>query len=94
MPELHDAVTIPEAPNAASNEDDPEYWNQLVDEQSAARFLGLTIRTLQGWRYRGGDTPKYVRVSARCIRYRRRDLREWAEARMRTSTSDPGAEAA
>ena len=67
----------------------PEYWQGLIGEEIAARFLALTIRTLQGWRYRGGG-PVYVRVSARCIRYRRADLRAWAEARLRTSTSDAG----
>ncbi len=73
--------------------DDRNFWHGLIDEQAAAGFLGLTIRTLQGWRYRGGG-PQYVRVSARCIRYRRADLREFSEARLRTSTSDPGPEAA
>ena len=78
---------------AAAPADQSDYWNALVDEQAAAGFLSLTIRTLQGWRYRG-DGPQYVRVSARCIRYRRADLRDWAEARLRTSTSDTGAEPA
>ena len=71
--------------------DGQEYWHQLVDEQAAGAFLNLTTRTLQGWRYKGGG-PRYIRVSARCIRYRRADLREWAEARLRSSTSDPGTE--
>ena len=93
MSEPLSTTAIPEAPGAATNEYDPEYWNQLVDEQSAAGFLGLTIRTLQGWRYKGGG-PQYVRISARCVRYRRLDLRDYAEARLRTSTSDPAAEAA
>ena len=82
---------LPET-TAAPPADQSDYWNALVDEQAAAAFLSLTIRTLQGWRYRGGG-PQYVRVSARCIRYRRADLRDWAEARLRTSTSDPGGEA-
>ncbi len=69
----------------------PDYWDGLIDEQAAATFLDLTARTLQGWRYKGGG-PRYIRVSARCIRYRRADLREWAEARLRTSTSDQGTE--
>ena len=67
----------------------PEYWEGLIGEEAAAKFLSLTIRTLQGWRYKGGG-PRYIRVSARCIRYRRSDLRTWAEARLRSSTSDPG----
>ena len=72
-------------------EGDASFWHGLIDEQAAAAFLSLTIRTLQGWRYRGGG-PQYVRVSARCIRYRRSELRDFADARMRTSTTDPGPE--
>lgn len=67
------------------------FWEALIDEAAAAAFMGLTVRCLQGWRYRGGG-PEYVRVSARCIRYRRRDLRAFADAKVRTSTSDPGPE--
>ena len=37
---------------------------------------------------------RYIAISSRCIRYRRIDLRAWSEARVRTSTSDPGQEAA
>lgn len=69
----------------------PDFWHSLINEAEAARFLGLTVRCLQGWRYKGGG-PKFVRISARCIRYRRRDCREFFEARLRTSTSDPGPE--
>ena len=67
----------------------PEYWNSLINEEAAAEHLGLKVRTMQGFRYRGGG-PQYVRISSRCLRYRRVDLREWADARVRTSTSDPG----
>lgn len=61
----------------------------LLDERAAADALGLQPRTLQEWRRRGGGPP-YVRISQRCIRYRDQDLAEWAEERIRTSTSDPG----
>lgn len=61
----------------------------LLDERAAAAALGLTPRTLQSWRARGGG-PRFVRVSSRCIRYRLSDLDEWAAERVRTSTSDPG----
>ena len=27
----------------------------LIDEKEAALFLGFKIKTLQGWRYKGGD---------------------------------------
>jgi predicted DNA-binding transcriptional regulator AlpA len=61
----------------------------LLDERAAAAALGLTPRTLQGWRHRG-DGPPHVRISARCVRYRVEDLNAWAAQRVRTSTSDPG----
>ncbi len=63
-----------------------EYLDQLVCEKEAAAFLGYTVRALQNWRLRGGG-PQFVKVSARSIRYRRRDIIAWVEARLRTSTS-------
>ncbi|MCZ6622909.1 MAG: helix-turn-helix domain-containing protein [Deltaproteobacteria bacterium] len=61
----------------------------LLTEREAADFLGVTSRCLQAWRYRGGG-PKFVRISSRCIRYRKSDLVEWVEERLRSSTSDVG----
>ncbi len=69
------------------------YWHSLIDEAGAAQFLKFSIRSMQGMRYRGGG-PRYIRMSSRCIRYRRSDLRAWAEQRLRTSTSDRGQEPA
>ncbi len=77
----------------APSEGDLPYWHSLIDEKEAGDFLGLTARTMQAMRQRGGGC-RYIAVSARCIRYRRLDLRAWSEARLRTSTSDPGREAA
>ena len=71
---------------------DQDYWQALIDEKEAGRFLGLTDRTMQAYRQRGGG-PRYIALSSRCLRYRRFDLRAWAEGRMRSSTSDAGAEA-
>ena len=75
--------------NGDADTDDLDYWNSLIDEHAAAAFSGLTHRTMQLMRQRG-DGPRFVRLSARCIRYRRVDLKAWAEARLRTSTADPG----
>ena len=76
-------------PDEKRQHDPISYWNALIGEKSAANYLGLKARTMQGFRYRGGG-PRYIRLSSRCLRYRRTDLREWADARVRTSTSDPG----
>jgi excisionase family DNA binding protein len=63
--------------------------NLLLTEKQAARLLGFSERTLQAWRVRGGG-PRFVKVSARCVRYRQDDLDEWVRMRLRTSTSDEG----
>jgi hypothetical protein len=68
----------------ASN--DPDYADRLINEQEAANFLGYSVRALQNWRLRGGG-PQYVRVSRRSVRYRRRDLIAFAEARLEAHTS-------
>ena len=74
-------------------EADLAYWNALIDEKAAGDFLGVTDRFMQSRRQQGGG-PKYISISSRCIRYRRIDLRAWSEARLKSSTSDPGAAAA
>ena len=65
----------------------------LLDEVEAGRFLRLSPRTMQQWRVKG-DGPRFVRLSARCIRYRVQDLRDFVTQSLRTSTSDPGPSAA
>jgi len=60
--------------------------DQLLNEKQAASILCYTQRALQNWRVRGGG-PRYVKVSARSIRYRRRDLTSWVEKRLRAHSS-------
>jgi predicted DNA-binding transcriptional regulator AlpA len=60
-----------------------------LDTPNAARFLGVSVRTLERHRvYRTG--PKYTKVGRR-IFYAVSDLREWAERGVKRSTSDPTA---
>jgi hypothetical protein len=66
-----------------------DYWHALIKEEVAASFLSVTRRSLQKWRQIGAG-PRYVFLSARCLRYRRIDLRVWSEGLLRKSTSDPG----
>ena len=81
------AIGIDGSPRGPSDASD--YWQALIDEKEAGRFLGLTDRTMQAYRQKGGGC-KFIRLSSRCLRYRRIDLKAWADARIRTSTSDPG----
>ncbi len=59
----------------------------LATEREGADFLGVSTRALQKWRA-NGTGPRFCRISGRCVRYRRRDLISWAEARLKFSTSD------
>lgn len=76
------------ATNNQGNTNAQNRENQLVPEMEAANLLGLSIRTLQNWRVRGGG-PRFVRISSRCIRYRITDIEEWIAARTCANTSEP-----
>ena len=54
----------------------------------AARFLGLSGRTLEKHRYFGSG-PAYRRIGGRVV-YSVDDLRAWADLGTKYSTSDPG----
>lgn len=58
----------------------------LVNEDSAANFLGASVRSLQQWRVRGCG-PKFIKIG-RLVRYSPDDLKEWIESRRRQSTSE------
>ena len=60
----------------------------LLYEAEAAYLLGESVRTLQGHRI-SGDGPRFVKFG-RAVRYMRRELRHYAEERLRRSTSDRG----
>lgn len=60
----------------------------LMNQGEAAGYLGLSARTLENWRLKGGG-PAFVRMSQRCVRYRREALDMWLCAREVTSTSAP-----
>ena len=54
----------------------------------AARFLGLSGRTLEKHRTYGTG-PRYSKLGGRVV-YRLEDLQAWADRGVKASTSDPG----
>ena len=54
----------------------------------AARFVGLSIRTLEKHRIYGTG-PRYSKLGGRVV-YRLEDLQAWVELGAKASTSDPG----
>ncbi|WP_322867736.1 helix-turn-helix transcriptional regulator [Aquicoccus sp. G2-2] len=65
-----------------------ETTDRLMDEKEAASILCYSVRALQNWRHRGGG-PKYIRVSARSIRYTHGDLIEWINRHRVANSSQP-----
>ena len=61
--------------------------DQLLTETQAAETLNLSVYALRNWRVRGGG-PKFVKISRRSVRYRRRDLHDWITSLLRSSTSE------
>lgn len=51
----------------------------LLDENEAATTLSVAVQTLRNWRWKG-EGPRYVKVGARLVRYRRGDLAAFVEA--------------
>lgn len=66
--------------------DDPDV---LLSAAQAGLYLGYTEAALAQWRLKGCG-PKFVRVSEKSIRYRKADLIDWIQKRVRRSTSDNG----
>jgi hypothetical protein len=60
----------------------------LLFGAEAAYLAGLSVRTFEGLRLRGGG-PSYVKLG-RAVRYRRADVVAWAAGKLRRSTSDTG----
>jgi predicted DNA-binding transcriptional regulator AlpA len=54
----------------------------------AARFVGLSIRTLEKHRIYGTG-PRYSKLGGRVV-YRLDDIQAWVESGAKASTSDPG----
>ena len=57
----------------------PRDDDTLLDSPATGVYLGLSERTLERWR-RDRRGPKFIRLSARAIRYRLGDLRAWRDA--------------
>jgi len=60
----------------------------VLDTRAAADFLGVSARTLEGFRVRGGG-PRFVKIGG-SVRYRLASLEEYLRHQERTSTSDTG----
>jgi predicted DNA-binding transcriptional regulator AlpA len=78
--------------DASTREAYDEAWttNELLSQRQVALRLGVSARTLEGWRARGVGPP-FLRLSARAVRYRSSDLEQWLD--QRRVADGPGLEA-
>jgi hypothetical protein len=63
----------------------------FLEEEEAAAYLLLNVKTLQGWRLKGGG-PAYRKHGGR-IAYHIDDLEAWSASTKRLTTSDKPAQA-
>ncbi|MBN8542845.1 MAG: helix-turn-helix domain-containing protein [Alphaproteobacteria bacterium] len=57
-----------------------------IDEKHASEYLGISYRTLQGYRTKGGG-PKFVKIGKKTIRYKVSDLIAWSDDNKKMNTS-------
>jgi hypothetical protein len=72
----------------ASEESSRKQTPTVLDTRGAADLLGVSARTLEGFRVRGGG-PRFVKIGG-AVRYRLASLEEYLRHQERASTSDPG----
>lgn len=70
---LHPTIAAVLPPTAALNPTD------LLDETEASAYLNIAVQTLRNWRWRGIG-PRFSKLGARAVRYRRGDLDAFVEA--------------
>lgn len=58
---------------------------RLLTTHQAAKRLGVSHRTLEDWRFRGGG-PQFCKVGRRLVRYRPDDLETFLECSVRINT--------
>jgi predicted DNA-binding transcriptional regulator AlpA len=61
--------------------------DELLSDRELAAELRLSQQTLQLWRMRGIG-PAFVKLSPKCVRYRRSAVVAWLESRAANSTAD------
>jgi len=58
----------------------------IIRTSEAAELLGLRVSTLEAWRCRGGG-PVFLKLG-KAVRYRKSDLENFMDARLRRNTSE------
>jgi hypothetical protein len=79
---MTDKVSISEDKQGGAS---PSNQDANMRQKAAARYLGISHRTLEAWRCKGGG-PKYRKLG-KIVIYARNDLDEFSDSCARWSTS-------
>jgi predicted DNA-binding transcriptional regulator AlpA len=60
--------------------------DELLNTVATAQWLGISRQRLESWRSEGGGPP-FIRISHRCVRYRRSQVLAWLKEREVAHTS-------
>ena len=66
--------------------DAPKPGAEYLNEHKLADYLGISVRTLQGWRLQGDHVPYYK--IGRLVRYSASEVKAWLAGRQCRHTSD------
>jgi len=86
IPEIPNNSKIKTIPKSKNNFEDLDP-QQFIDEKIAAEFLGISPRTLQGYRTKGGG-PEFHKISHKVVRYKIAELIKWTNNKKKKNTSD------
>jgi len=59
-----------------------DYLNEMLRMKQAAALLGVSTVTIWRISERDPSFPSKIRISSRCVGYRRGDLLKWQESQM------------
>jgi predicted DNA-binding transcriptional regulator AlpA len=65
------------------------HLDELVSTEELEKLTSLSKRFWETRRI-SGDTPPFIRLSARAVRYRWGDVLQWLNTKKRLNTSDQG----
>lgn len=82
---VHDDTNLTVRADAPSGRIVPTDPDALLFQAEVAYLTGLSTRTLEAARQTSSGIP-FVKLGARSVRYRRRDVIDWIEARRCRST--------
>lgn len=87
---MPDRALSPLTPPSGNGPDQRQLPRLGLTTDEAAQTLGLSRRTLEGWRVRGGG-PSFVKLTRGVVRYRPDDLVAWLGTRVVDNTAQAAA---